>query len=298
MKIFDCFMFYDEEMLLDIRLNTLDKFIDKFIVVESMFTHSGKKRELIFDIKKFQKFKDKINYLVVESLPKGIEPINSYDADDIKESKIILNAYRREHHQRNSILNLLKSAEPNDQVIISDVDEIPNLENINFNEIKNKIILFNQKMFYYKFNLILENMNWHGSKSCKMKNLISPQWLRDVKDRKYPLWRIDALFSEKKYNDVFFVQDGGWHFTNIKTPEEIDKKLRSYLHHIEYDQSNISAKEIDKMIKEKKPVYDLLANSSEAKFRSQKKLKTVDMNELPIYLQKNKEKFNEWILKN
>ena len=298
MKIFDCFMFYDEEMLLDIRLNTLDKFIDKFIIVESMFTHSGKKRELIFDIKKFPKFKDKINYLVVESLPKGIEPINSYDADDIKESKIILNAYRREHHQRNSILNLLKSAEPNDQVIISDVDEIPNLENINFNQIKNKIILFNQKMFYYKFNLILENMNWHGSKSCKMKNLISPQWLRDVKDKKYPLWRIDALFSEKKYNDVFFVQDGGWHFTNIKTPEEIDKKLRSYLHHIEYDQSNISAKEIDKMIKEKKPVYDLLANSSEAKFRSQKKLKTVDMNELPIYLQKNKEKFNEWILKN
>ena len=298
MKIFDCFMFYDEEMLLDIRLNTLDKFIDKFIIVESMFTHSGKKRELIFDIKKFQKFKDKIDYLVVESLPKGIEPINSYDADDIKESKIILNAYRREHHQRNSILNLLKSAEPNDQIIISDVDEIPNLENINFNEIKNKIILFNQKMFYYKFNLILENMNWHGSKSCKMKNLISPQWLRDVKDKKYPLWRIDALFSEKKYNDVFFVQDGGWHFTNIKTPEEIDKKLRSYLHHIEYDQSNISAKEIDKMIKEKKPVYDLLANSSEAKFRSQKKLKKVDMNELPIYLQKNKEKFNEWILKN
>ncbi len=291
-------MFYDEEMLLDIRLNTLDKFIDKFIVVESTFTHSGKKRDLLFDIKKFQKFKDKINYLVVESLPKGIEAINSYDADDIKESKIILNAYRREHHQRNSILNLLKSAEPNDQIIISDVDEIPNLENINFNDIKNKIILFNQKMFYYKFNLILENMNWHGSKSCKMKNLISPQWLRDVKDKKYPLWRVDALFSEKKYNDVFFVQDGGWHFTNIKTSEEIDKKLRSYLHHIEYDQSNISAKEIDKMIKEKKPVYDLLANSSEAKFRSQKKLKAVDMNELPVYLQKNKEKFNEWILKN
>ena len=298
MKIFDCFMFYDEEMLLDIRLNTLDKFIDKFIVVESTFTHSGKKRDLLFDIKKFQKFKDKINYFVVESLPKGIESINSYDSDDIKESKIILNAYKREHHQRNSISNLLKSAEPNDQIIISDVDEIPNLENTNFNDIKNKIILFNQKMFYYKFNLILENMNWHGSKSCKMKNLTSPQWLRDVKDKKYPLWIIDAFFSEKKYNDVFFVEEGGWHFTNIKTPEEIDKKLRSYLHHIEYDQSNISAKEIDKMIKEKKPVYDLLANSSEAKFRSQKKLKTVDMNVLPIYLQKNKEKFNEWILKN
>jgi len=291
-------MFCDEEMLLDIRLNTLDKFVDKFILVESKFTHSGKKRDLTFDIKKFQKFKDKINYLVVESLPKGIEPINSYDDERTKETKIILNACKRENDHRNKILDSLKSAEPNDQVIISDVDEIPNLEKINFNSIKNKIILFNQKMFYYKFNLILENMNWHGSKSCKMKNLISPQWLREVKDKKYPFWRIDTLFSKKKYNDIFFVQEGGWHFTNIKTPEEIDKKLRSYLHHIEYEQSNIGPQEIDKMIKEKKPVYDLMANSSESKDRSKMKLKTVNTNELPIYLQKNKEKFNQWILKN
>jgi len=291
-------MFCDEEMLLDIRLNTLNKFVDKFIIVESKFTHSGKKRDLIFDINKFQKFKDKINYLVVENLPKGIEPINTYDDERTKETKVILNACKRENDHRNRILDLLKSAEPNDQVIISDVDEIPNLEKVNFNSIRNKIILFNQKMFYYKFNLILENMNWHGSKSCKMKNLISPQWLREVKDKKYPFWRIDTFFSKKKYSDIFFVQEGGWHFTNIKTPEEIDKKLRSYLHHIEYEQSNIGPQEIDKMIKEKKPVYDLMANSSEAKDRSKMQLKTVNTNELPIYLQKNKEKFNQWILKN
>ena len=153
-------------------------------------------------------------------------------------------------------------------------------------------------MFYYKFNLLLENMSWHGSKSCKMKNLISPQWLREVKDKKYPLWRVDTYFSKKKYHDILFVQDGGWHFTNIKTPEEIDKKLRSYLHHIEYEQSNIGPYEIDKMIKEKKPVYDLMANSSEAKDRSQMKLKTINTNELPNYLRENKEKFTNWILKN
>ena len=298
MKIFDCFMFCDEEMLLDIRLNTLNKFIDKFIIVESTFTHSGKKRDLVFDIKKFQKFKNKINYLVVEKPPKDIEIINTYDDERTKETKTILNACKRENEQRNSILNLLGPAYPNDQIIISDVDEIPNLENINFNTIKNKIILFNQKMFYYKFNLLLENMSWHGSKSCKMKNLISPQWLREVKDKKYPLWRVDTYFSKKKYHDILFVQDGGWHFTNIKTPEEIDKKLRSYLHHIEYEQSNIGPYEIDKMIKEKKPVYDLMANSSEAKDRSQMKLKTINTNELPNYLRENKEKFTNWILKN
>ena len=296
MKIFDCFMFYDEEMLLDVRLNILNKYIDKFIIVESTFTHSGKKRELVFDIKNFQKFKDKIIYHVVDKKPKGLEEVNVYDTDHIKENKVIMNAVRFENGQRHAIGNLLKSADANDQIIISDLDEIPNLESVNFSQINSKIILFRQKMFYYKFNLILENMIWCGSKSCKMKNFLFPQWLREVKDKKYPLWRIDTIFSNKKYNNVHFVENGGWHFTNIKTPEEIDKKLRSYMHHPEYDQSNIGPKEIDKMIKERKPVYDLMANSSEVKDRSNTKLKVIDVNELPLFIRQNQDKYNEWIL--
>ena len=63
MKIFDCFMFYDEEMILDFRLNYLNKYVDKFVIVESSYTHSGKKRELQFDIQKYGKFKDKITYI-------------------------------------------------------------------------------------------------------------------------------------------------------------------------------------------------------------------------------------------
>ena len=296
MKIFDCFMFYDEEMLLDVRLNILNKYIDKFIIVESTFTHSGKKRELVFDIKNFQKFKDKIIYHVVDKKPQGLEEVNIYDTDHIKENKVIMNAVRFENGQRHAIGNLLKSADANDQIIISDLDEIPNLESVNFSQINSKIILFRQKMFYYKFNLILENMIWCGSKSCKMKNFLFPQWLREVKDKKYPLWRIDTIFSNKKYNNVHFVENGGWHFTNIKTPEEIDKKLRSYMHHPEYDQSNIGPKEIGKMIKERKPVYDLMANSSEVKDRSNTKLKVIDVNELPLFIRQNQDKYNEWIL--
>ena len=296
MKIFDCFMFYDEEMLLDVRLNILNQYIDKFIIVESTFTHSGKKRELVFDIKNFQKFKDKIIYHVVDKKPKGLEEVNVYDTDHIKENKIIMNAVRFENGQRHAIGNLLTSADANDQIIISDLDEIPNLESVNFSKINSKIILFRQKMFYYKFNLILENMIWCGSKSCKMKNFLFPQWLREVKDKKYPLWRLDTIFSNKKYNNVHFVENGGWHFTNIKTPEEIDKKLRSYMHHPEYDQSNIGPKEIDKMIKERKPVYDLMANSSEVKDRSNTKLKVIDVNELPLFIRQNQDKYNEWIL--
>ena len=297
MRIFDCFMFYDEEMLLDIRLNILDKFVDNFIIVESTFTHSGKKRDLVFDIKNFQKFKDKIIYHVVDKKPKGLEDVNVYDTDHIKENKIIMNAVRFENGQRNAIAGLLKSATDNDQIIISDLDEIPNLDNVNFKLNKSKIVLFIQKMFYYKFNLILENMTWCGSKSCKMKDFLFPQWLREIKDKKYPLWRVDTIFSKKKYNNVHFVENGGWHFTNIKTPEEIDKKLRSYMHHPEYDQSNIGPKEIDKMIKERKPVYDLMANSSEVKDRSNTELKVSDIDELPLYIRQNQDKYNEWILK-
>ena len=154
---------------------------------------------------------------------------------------------------------------------------------------------FNWKRLAY---LILDNMTWCGSKSCKKKDLLSPQWLREVKDKKYPLWRIDTYFSKKKYNDIFFVNKGGWHFTNIKTPEEIDKKLRSYLHHPEYEKSKIGPKEISEMIKKKQPVYDLTVNSSETKDRSRSKLKISSLNELPIYIQQNKEKFNEWIVSN
>ena len=298
MKIFDCFMFYDEEMLLDVRLNTLDKYIDKFIIVESNHTHSGKKRNLVFDIKKYRKFENKIDYLPLESSPKDIEVINTYDSDDTKESKIILNGYRRDNYQRESILNLLGNAEPNDQIIISDLDEIPNLENINFNLIKNKIILFNQKMFYYKFNLMLENMNWFGSKSCKMKNLISPQWLRNIKDKKYPFWRIDTIFSKKKYSDIYFVENGGWHFTKIKTAEEIHKTLKSYAHHLEFDESNIGVNQIAEMIAQKRPYYDLTVDQTKDKTKSKKQLKVVNINELPIYVKENEKKLSQWIEKN
>ena len=111
-----------------------------------------------------------------------------------------------------------------------------NLSNINFKKINEKIILFKQDMFYYKFNLWLPNLIWTGTKGCKKKDLDSPQWLRNIKDRKYSFFRIDTFFSKTKYMSVKIINNGGWHFSNIKTPKEIEHKLRSYLHHREFDQ--------------------------------------------------------------
>ena len=71
-------------------------------------------------------------------------------------------------------------------------------------------------MFHYKFNLKLPNFIWTGTKGCKKKDLINPQWLRNIKDKKYPFFRIDTFFSKTKYIDIKFIKNGGWHFSNIK----------------------------------------------------------------------------------
>ena len=169
MKTYDCFMYYDEDLILDLRLNLLNNYVDEFVIVESLYTHSGEPRKLLFDIKKHSKFKNKINYIILKDTPKKIFILNKDDAEDVKNSKYILNAVKRENFQRDKILEGLKLATPEDLIIISDVDEIPNLENNDIKDIKNKIILFKQKFFYYKFNLKLNNFFWHGSRACRKK---------------------------------------------------------------------------------------------------------------------------------
>ena len=295
MKIFDCFMFYDEEMILDFRLNYLNQYVDKFIIAESSYTHSGTRRKLLFDIKKYNKFKDKISYVVLNEEPKDLFVVRDEDDSDKKNSKYILNAAKRENSQRNSITKGLKDASPEDIVIISDVDEIPNLEQNNLKNIKKKIILFNQKFFYYKFNLRLENFDWYGSRACKKRYLQSPQWLRNIKSKEYPIWRIDTLFSRTKHNDIFFIKRGGWHFSNMKTPQDIDKKMSTYLHHREYDLNSLGAKKIAERIKNKKTIYNLKTDMKTDKFDNTENLVTTDLKELPKYLQNNLNKYKEWI---
>ena len=288
-------MFYDEEMILDFRLNYLNDYVDQFVIIESSYTHSGKKRKLIFDIKKYSKFKDKIFYKVLDEEPTGLSEIGEKDDYDKKNSKYILNALKRENFQRNYISQGLQNASSDDIVIISDVDEIPNLEENNLKDLKNKIILFNQKFFYYKFNLKLQSFDWYGSKACKKANLISPQWLRNIKSKKYPFWRFDTLFSKNKYQDIILIKNGGWHFSNMKTPESIEKKMSTYLHHREYDLNPLGAKKIKEIMKNKKAIYNLRADMKTNKFDNTQDLIVTEINELPDYIQNNLDKYRDWI---
>ena len=295
MKIFDCFMFFDEEVVVDVRLNTLNEFVDYFIIVESRFTHKGDLRELKFNHKKFEKFKDKIIYVIDDQIYSQTEEIKPLDNEGEKSRKYIFNAAYRENGQRNLISKGLSGAENEDLILISDVDEIPKLNNINLKIINEKIILFKQDMFYYKFNLYLPNLIWTGTKACKKKHLVNPQWLRNIKDRKYSFFRFDTFFSKTKYTDIKIINDGGWHFSNIKTAKEIEFKLKSYLHHREFDENPLSVNEIEKIIKDKQAIYDLTVDKTTNKIGNGDKLEKFELEKLPIHIQLNKDNYKEWI---
>ena len=295
MKIFDCFMYFDEEMILDLRLNILNGHVDYFIIVESRYNHKGERRKLLFNKEKFIKYRDKIIYLVHDEVPSKVKRINDEDDKKTQTNKYIMNALYRENAQRNYIINGLNNANSEDIILISDVDEIPKIDKFDFDKVKNKIILFRQDMFYYKFNLCLPNFKWTGTKACRKKDLLSPQWLRNIKEKKYPFFRLDTFFSDKKYTDIKIVNDGGWHFSNIKTAKAIEHKLKSYLHHKEFDDVPLSIKEIDQLVQSKKAIYDLKVDKRVNKIGNGVALEKFEISKLPNHIISNQKNLKDWI---
>ena len=297
MKIFDCFMFYDEKILLDIRLNILNEFVDYFVIVESKYFHNGLERKLNFNINDYPKFKDKIIYIIHENISSKLQNIDEKDDEETRTYKLNFNAHIRENDQRNYIIKGLKNADDNDFILISDVDEIPKLENLNLFNIKNKIVMFEQNIFYYKLNRYLPNFTWYGTKACKKKDLITPQWLRNIKNNEYSFLRFDTFFSKKKYIDKFYIKYGGWHFSNLKNAVDIELKLKSYLHHIDYKYEELGLDKIDYLIKNNKTIYDMFGDKSSKKFGNEKRktLEKYDINKLPKYIKRNLNKYKDWI---
>ena len=295
MNIYDCFMYFDEDLLLDIRLNSLEKFVKKFVIAEATYTHNGNKKKLNFDINKFQKFKDKIIYIIVDEQPKNILEMKEGDTKEKIGEKLILNGMARDYFQRESLSKGLKEAREEDLILISDLDEIPNLENLKIENIKNEIIIFEQKILYYKLNLLYDNFLWHGTKAIKNKNFLSPQWLRNIKGKNYPQWRVDTFFSKKKYSNLKFVKNGGWHFTCLKTPEQLEKKLLNYAHHYEFQTSGLKIEDIKKFISEKRIIYDYKADQKKYKWSGKSSLKRLENEFLPNFVANNLDKYSDWL---
>ena len=290
MKIIDCTTYYSEDLMLDIRLNILNEYVDKFIIVESKFSHSGEKKSLNFNINNFSKFKDKIEYLIIEDEPEGIME-NKNNNRSIKR----MNSLLRIEQSYNFISNALINVSENDLICLSDNDEIPNFESVNFKNSSNDIFIFKQLFFYYKFNLFYDLVPWFGSKACKKKKLISLSWLRNLKNKKYPWWRLDTYFSKNKQINLQIVNNGGWHFTNVKTAEDLHKKLLNFGHHNDYEESGLTVKDIQYCIDNKIVNYDHFADKRKInKYDAKYKLQLVDDKILPKYLLQNKDKYKDW----
>ena len=164
----------------------------------------------------------------------------------------------------------------------------------NFENIQNKILIFKQKLFYYKFNLYCDRVDWYGTKGCKKKKIISFSWLREIKARKYSFFRFDTFFSETKYSNVKIIEDGGWHFSQLKTPKDIEIKLLNQEHHDEYRFARKNLPSVADLVKRKSIVYDHKAKSTDYKFFNEFKLKTLSMNHMPLFLKQNVKKYSEW----
>jgi len=292
MKIYDCTTFYSEKMMMDIRFNILNEHVHKFIVVESSFSHSGEKKKFNFDINDYSKFKDKIIYLKVDK-----EPTDLYTDEKILINPIYkrLNSIKRIEQSYDCMMKGVSDAQDEDLILISDNDEIPNLNSNKFQKSNKKFFIFKQLLFYYKFNLLHESMPWFGSKACKKKYLKSFSNLKNLKNKKYPYWRLDTILSNIKETSLDVIDDGGWHFTNIKTPEDLYIKMKNFGHHDEFEESKLTVDDLREKINKGLVFYDHFADKkSKDKWNYNHKLKIVKNHLLPTYLIKHQNIFKEW----
>ena len=294
MKIFDCTTYFDEDLLMDVRFNILSEKVEKFIVVESCYSHSGKKKKLNFNINNYKKFKDKIIYIVIENEPDEINRDKNLKSIDKR-----ANSLKRIDQSYEFMMKGIDSASNNDLIILSDNDEIPNLNSDQFLKSKSDILIFKQLFFYYKFDLLYDAMPWHGSKACKKNKLLSMPWLRNLKNKKYPLWRLDTFFSNTKYSNLEIINDGGWHFTNLKSAEDLFNKMKNGGHHNEFEDNNINIEFIKEKINNHEVFYNhFLDQTDPNKWNNNYKLKPINVGELPDYISKNKDQFSDWFSKN
>ena len=270
-KLYDCFSYWDEDLLLDLRLNILDAYVDYFVIVEGNKTWQNNPKKLRFDINNFKKFKDKIIYIPVEDMPDGNNP------------------YLRENFQRNCISRGLNNSSDEDLILISDLDEIPNPKTFNLFQKKMRFAVFKQMHFYYKLNMQSTlNPYWYGSRICLKRYLKSPQWLRNLKFKKRPFWRLD----KKRLNNI--IDDGGWHFCNLKEPEQLLYKYRNlcetndpYVFKEKINDKYLNIKEIEKRV-----------ISGEDIIGRNEKYKVIELShKFPEYLLQNKKYFKNWIIK-
>jgi beta-1,4-mannosyl-glycoprotein beta-1,4-N-acetylglucosaminyltransferase len=297
--IYDCFTFYNELDLLEIRLNTLNDVADYFVLVEATKTFTNKDKQLVFDSNKerFNAFQNKIIHVVVDDLPE-------YKNDP----------WQYEKFQRNAIMRGLTKCNSDDLILISDVDEIPSPDAILQCKQKDTVYLFRQSLYHFYFNMQYEKLSvWHGTMMAPFKMIKTPEELRlyreynehyskhvgsqIVSNVKKILYLI--IFNFKKYrkfkcisyiqsSHFLLVKKGGWHFSYLGGIESIIQKINSYSHQEINTPENNDPKNIYQKIED--GTFDIKMSGD--------RLKIVEIdNTYPEYFLDNLNKYKEIVYK-
>jgi beta-1,4-mannosyl-glycoprotein beta-1,4-N-acetylglucosaminyltransferase len=200
-NVFDCFIFNNELDILERRLEELWETVDRFVIVEGMVTHGGQQKELVFhnNLKRFEKYLNKITYLVIENFPEV-------------DGSVTDKSWTRERFQRDYIMQGLKDCKDNDIVIISDVDEIPNVEAIKKYKPEQGISSFEMDLYYYN-EQTKAVLKWYESRITTYKKVkeMSPCGVR---------------YESNNY----VLENGGKHLSYFGGVEKIIKKIEDTAH--------------------------------------------------------------------
>jgi hypothetical protein len=229
MKIYDCFIFYNEFELLDLRIAEMYDHVDYMVLVEGNTTFQNQPKNFNFA----QKAKDyehltKLIYIGIEDMPMSLDP------------------WQNERYQRDSIMLGIEDADDDDLIIISDIDEILRPETIvQLRKNQADIYGFRMPLFNFKFNYMLSTQDkysvWSGA--LKKKLLVSPE---DFRRQRHALNNMTW-----QYNDgtIQIIEHAGWHFTYLGNDDFAKNKIQSFAHSDDNRPEVLNKIDIDNSIK-------------------------------------------------
>ena len=278
-KIFDCFIFFNELDILDIRLNTLDPHIDQFVLVESTRTFTGQPKPLFFEEnrQRFKKFLHKITHVIVDDMPRDAE-----------------NPYVCEAHQRSAIGRGLGAAGPDDLIIVSDADEIPRPDVLRgaLEKAAGRITYFEGVYYHFYLNWRLSGRkDLMTSRMIEFRNFHDGWLLRSTKGRRsaslppwaeYLIWLPYAARRHKAFLRRQVCREGCWHFSFMMSPEDVRRKLSAYKTPDRLKATKSLPEAVEQRIAQRRSMFD-------------GDIVKVSMEELPDYVRKHRKKFKHML---
>lgn len=274
-RIFDCFIFFNELDILDIRLNTLDPLVDRFVLVESTRTFTGQPKPLIYEANKgrFSRFQDKIFHIIVDDMPEHAE-----------------SAYVREGLQRSAIGRGLTDAKPDDLVIVSDVDEIPKPELMKeaLKAARGNITYFEGVYYHFRLNWrLVGRQDLMTSRMIEYKHFRDGWLLRTTKGRRstsvpqwleWFMWFPYAAVRHRALLGRRIVREGCWHFSFMNEPDEIRTKLSAYKPPERLQLKDLRHEAVEERISQRRSMFDT-------------NIKLAPLEEMPEYVRANRNRF-------